>query len=192
MSGDGRAADRSIGVWWIGAETSPDRLLSEVRVHVARVFGLPVRMLRGRERPADVVDAARQQASSTRILEWLAARGSGEAGKVLAVTDVDLFIPALTFVFGEAQLGGRAAVVSTARLVPPGSTLAAGGPLVGARLAKEAVHELGHAFGLVHCERARCVMSRSASLVEVDAKGGGFCEACWPRYLDLRDAWGRP
>ena len=35
---------------------------------------------------------------------------SGPPGKVLAVTDQDLFIPILTFVFGEAQLNGRAAV----------------------------------------------------------------------------------
>ncbi len=191
MSGDG-GLGRAIGVWWIGAEGPPARLLTEVRTHVARVFGLPVRLVQSPDRPAGVVDPTRHQASSTRILQWMAAAGPPGVGKLLGVTDMDLFIPALTFVFGEAQLGGRAAVVSTARLGPAGRTLAGGGPLLAARVAKEAVHELGHAFGLVHCELVRCVMSRSASLLEVDAKSGGFCEACWTRYLDLRDAWGTP
>lgn len=192
MSDDDRVRDRTIGVWWIGAEPPPERALAQVRTHLGRVFGLPVRALHGRERPPDVLDPARHQASSTRILEWLAVAGPRGAGKLLAITDMDLFIPALTFVFGEAQLGGRAAVVSTARLVPAGRTLGTGGPLFASRLAKEAVHELGHAFGLVHCDDARCVMSRSTSLIEVDTKSGALCESCWTRYLDLRDAWGTP
>jgi archaemetzincin len=95
-------------------------------------------------------------------------------------------MPVLTFVFGEAQLGGRAAIVSTARLVPPNNSPARGGGLLLARLTKEVVHELGHSFGLVHCDRSHCAMSRSSSLLEVDAKGGGLCYACWNRYLDLR------
>ena len=68
---------------------------------------------------------------------------------MLGVTDRDLFIPILTYVFGEAQLGGRAAVVSTARLVEDVELF--GPQLLVERLAKEAVHEVGHAFGLLHC-----------------------------------------
>jgi archaemetzincin len=192
MSDEARSGDRAIALWWIGMEAPPEQVLHEVRGHLARVFGVPVRRLHGRERPAGVVDPVRQQALSTKVLAWLAATAPGRVSKVLGVTDLDLYIPVLTFVFGEAQLGGRAAVVSTARLVPSNRTVATGGALFVARLAKEAVHELGHAFGLVHCDVSDCVMGRSASLVDVDAKRGGFCEACWTRYLDLRDRWGRP
>ena len=73
------------------------------------------------------------------------------------MTDADLFIPVLTFVYGEAQLGGRAAVVSTARLaVEQGRHDPA---LVAERIVKECVHELGHTFGLLHCDTPGCVMT---------------------------------
>lgn len=192
MKGKAGAPDPSIYLWWIGAEAPPGGLLDEIRPQVARVFGLTTRLWRGRERPAHAFDPVRNQHSSTRILEWLATTGPGDVHKVLAVTDVDLFIPVLTFVFGEAQLGGHAAVVSTARLVAPDSPVPPGGRLLAARLAKEAVHELGHSFGLVHCDLVRCVMSRSSSLLEVDAKHGGLCQDCWTRYLDLREYAGGP
>jgi archaemetzincin len=95
---------------------------------------------------------------------------------VLGVTDVDLFIPILTFVFGEAQLGGSAAVVSTARLK---EALPVADPrLVIERLAKEAIHELGHAMGLVHCATRDCAMGRSASVRDVDSKRGSLCGSC--------------
>jgi archaemetzincin len=187
MSAKSGAPDPSIYVWWIGAEALPEGLLTDVRGHVGRVYGRTTRAWHGHERPPSALDPIRNQHWSTRILEWLAQTGPTGPHKVLAVTDVDLFIPVLTFVFGEAQLGGRGSLVSTSRLVPPGSSLARGGPLLAARLAKEAIHELGHSFGLVHCDVARCVMSRSASLLEVDTKGGGLCQDCWTRYLDLRE-----
>jgi predicted Zn-dependent protease len=115
------------------------------------------------------------------------------AAKVLAVTDADLFIPILTFVFGEAQLGGPAAVVSTARL--GGNAGVPQDPRrVMARLVKECVHELGHTFGLIHCGLPRCAMARSPSLVEVDAKASTLCGDCRVRFTDLRRAAapGRP
>lgn len=187
MKAKGGASDPSIYLWWVGSETSPDGLIEDARRHVGRVFGLTTRMWHGHDRPAHAFDPKRRQSSSTQILEWLLQAGPAGPHKVLAVTDMDLFIPVLTFVFGEAQLGGRAAVVSTARLEPSNLAPVRGGRLLAARLAKEAAHELGHAFGLVHCELVRCVMSRSSSLFEVDAKGGGLCYDCWTRYLDLRE-----
>jgi len=186
MTGTTGVADRSIYLWWLGAEAVPNGLLEGVRGHVGRVYGMTTRVWHGRDRPSHAFDPKRNQYSSTRILEWVLQTGPATPHKVLAVTDMDLFIPVLTFVFGEAQLGGRVAIVSTARLNPTPSPLRAE-PLLAARLAKEAAHELGHAFGLVHCDLMRCVMSRSASLLEVDAKGGGLCHDCWTRYLDLRE-----
>lgn len=136
------------------------------------------------DRPSGAFDARRGQHSSTRILAWMSERLPGDGSKALGLTDVDLFIPILTFVFGEAQLDGRAAVVSSARLgagLAPGD---AGG--LAARLAKEAAHELGHTFGLLHCERPECVMSRSASLRDVDAKGASLCHDCEVHLADQR------
>ena len=103
---------------------------------------------------------------------------------MLGVTDRDLFIPILTYVFGEAQLNGRAALVSTARLVEDVELL--GPELLVERLAKEAVHEVGHAYGLVHCDTERCVMGRSPAVREVDAKSSELCGECRARLEGSR------
>jgi archaemetzincin len=102
---------------------------------------------------------------------------------VLGITDQDLFIPILTYVFGEAQLGGAAALVSTARLVD--GVERAGRRLLVERLSKESLHEVGHAFGLVHCGHERCVMSRSPAVREVDQKAAELCEECRSRLDEL-------
>jgi archaemetzincin len=170
---------------WIGGKDPVPDLLEGVRRSVAREYDSSARIQVSPEKPEDAFDARRGQHSSTRILAWLQERHGG-ARRVLGVTDADLFIPILTFVFGEAQLGGRAAVVSTARL---GDTpLIPGEPArIALRLQKEAVHELGHTFGLLHCADARCAMARSPSLRHVDEKSPVLCRACRARTRELSE-----
>lgn len=170
---------------WIGGKDPAPDLLEGVRRSVAREYESSARIQVSPEKPEDAFDARRGQHSSTRILAWLQERHEG-AHRVLGVTDADLFIPILTFVFGEAQLGGRAAVVSTARL---GDTpLIPGEPArIALRLQKEAVHELGHTFGLLHCADVRCAMARSPSLRHVDAKSPALCRACRARTRELSE-----
>jgi archaemetzincin len=164
-------------VWWIGERHPSVGLLDHVRLHLEGGLGMPVSLWRGDGKPEDAYDARRKQWSSSRILAWL-ARAVPEESRVLGVTDVDLFIPILTFVFGEAQLGGRAAVVSTARLGEPGLD---DERIVRERLAKESVHEVGHLLGLRHCETPGCVMGRSAGTWDVDKKDGELCRSCRDR-----------
>lgn len=172
-----------IFVWWIGEEEVDRELMDHVRLHLARAFGRPAVPWDAAARPRHAYDARRRQHASGAILRWLLAEGP-PVGKVLGVTDRDLFIPILTYVFGEAQLGGRAALVSTARLAEDVELL--GPELLVERVAKEAVHEVGHAFGLVHCEGARCVMGRSPAVVEVDEKSSELCEACRARLEETQ------
>lgn len=174
---------KDIYLWWIGADAADGRVLNAQRSAIERTFGRTVHVWNGRDRPLGAFDPRRQQHSSTRILQWLVERRPEPADKVLALTDVDLFIPILTFVFGEAQLDGTAAVVSTARLRTNNGT--SNLRLLTARLAKECIHELGHTFGLIHCERTGCVMTRSVSVLDVDAKTASLCEDCWARYREL-------
>ena len=100
-------------------------------------------------------------------------------GRVLAVTDADLYVPGLNFVFGMANHPGGAAVVSLNRL-----RLAASARLLRERLLKEALHELGHTFGIGHCFDTQCVMSFSTSLSDVDCKTERFCPACGEKLTD--------
>lgn len=158
-------------MWWIGAGTGDTHVLDPVCRQLNHAFERPVVLLDDARRPEDTLDARRGQHSSGAILRWLQARRPRQ--RLLAVTDEDLFVPVLTFVFGEAQLGGHAALVSTARLQADD-----GRRLLRERLAKEAVHELGHTFGLTHCPDHGCAMARSATLLDVDRKSARLCADC--------------
>ena len=46
------------------------------------------------------------------------------------------------------------------------------------RIIKESVHELGHVFGLRHCENRKCVMHFSNSIEDTDIKTHVFCKNC--------------
>ena len=122
-------------------------------------------------------DERRRQFSSTAILQRL-ERSSDPQARVLGVTRCDLFVPVLTFVFGEAQLEGNCAVVSTARLHEESYGLPPRLDLLHERLVKEASHELGHTFGLRHCANWNCVMASSHAVERLDVKGADFCESC--------------
>jgi archaemetzincin len=165
-----------IYLWWIGGAPADGRVLASAGRRLEAEFARPVRLWTSIERPLDTFDARRQQHSSRAVLHWLVEARPAGASRVLGLTDVDLFMPVLTFVFGEAQLDGVAAVVSTARLVD------ASAAITEARVVTECVHELGHTFGLLHCETPGCVMTRSASVRAVDAKRPALCALCRQRY----------
>jgi archaemetzincin len=126
-------------------------------------------------------DALRGQYHSTAILKRLRKVPSTESWRLLGVTESDLFIPILTFVFGEAQLGpdqATTAVVSMHRLHQEFYGLPADPALLADRLLKESLHEIGHTLGLRHCGDYRCVMSSSPAVENIDLKGASFCGTC--------------
>jgi archaemetzincin len=171
-----------IYVAWIGEGPEPTGLVADAATVLRREFGLSAHRASVSGLPNGTLDEKRRQHSSRAMLSWLAERLPDPHAKLLGVTDVDLFIPVLTFVFGEAQLGGSVAVVSLARLREPQSAR-----LLHARLLKEAVHEVGHTFGLVHCASNACVMARSPGIAAVDVKEDRLCDDCRIRYRDLRE-----
>ena len=128
--------------------------------------------------PSFAFDTYRNQFNSTYIIAALLDRYPAHSGKIIGITEVDLFVPVLTYVFGEAQLDGRIAVLSTYRLREELYGLDPNPKLEHIRLLKEANHELGHTFGLIHCHNPECVMHSSTSAEEIDVKGKNFCEEC--------------
>jgi archaemetzincin len=128
--------------------------------------------------PEASFDTSRGQYNSTRILKQLLEDPHEPAERILGVTSVDLFTPVLTYVFGEAQLSGRAAVVSCHRLQSEVYGLPPDEALLFERLHKEAVHELGHTYGLLHCRTIGCVMGTAAYAEEIELKTARFCDHC--------------
>ena len=143
-----------------------------------RTFLHPVTALDAIPEPAFAYDERRGQYSSVLVLRSLLGRISGPTIKILGITEKDLFIPMLSFVLGQAQLNGPVAVISLARLQQQFYGFPPDADLLVARAVKEAVHEIGHTFGLTHCEDVRCPMSLSNNVRHVDAKGPTLCNAC--------------
>lgn len=156
----------------------PNAMLAELCGGLAEVFGSKCDLLRAEPAPARAFNVSRQQYSSTEILAGLAGRAIPDTSRLMAVTASDLYVPVLTFVFGEAQLEGHCAVVSTCRLRQEFYGLPADATLESRRLLKEAVHELGHTFGLAHCENYECVMAPSHAVEWIDLKTSKFCAPC--------------
>jgi archaemetzincin len=152
-------------------------VLPRLVTRVGRVFARDVTVEPAGFDPEAFFDASRGQYNSTLALGKLLVEPGAEE-KVLGLTAVDLFIPVLTYVFGEAQLDGRAGVVSVHRLDPRTYGLPPDEPLLLDRLIKEAVHELGHTFGLVHCPDPWCAMHASTYAEEIDLKGAELCPRC--------------
>lgn len=127
---------------------------------------------------SEFLDAGRRQYNADKLLGTLKTLKLDETGKMIGIFDVDLFIPILTYIFGQAQLGGQFAVASTYRLsnlryaIPDDETLFA------ERLIKEVVHETGHLFGLLHCHNQTCVMRSSTYVEDIDQKDQALCNAC--------------
>jgi len=129
--------------------------------------------------PEESYDSSRRQYHSTKILEEIDGKASTiSMGKVLGVTSADLYVPHLNFVFGEAYCPGKVAVISINRLKPEFYDEPPDTGLLLSRMLKEAVHELGHTFGLNHCSNSECVMYFSNSIVDTDTKGSAFCDRC--------------
>ena len=148
---------------------------------VADVFPCPVRPVNLALDLQPAYAPERRQYHATMILAGLFRHLPEHDGKILGMTSVDLFIPVLTFVFGQSQLDGPAAVVSTHRLTSEFYGLPPDEGLLLERTIKESIHELGHAFGLVHCTAQECVMHASTYVEEVDIRGAEFCEDCRER-----------
>lgn len=165
------------------------RLLEGLRRALAAEFLTTVTIDTHGLDPAFAFHAERQQYHSTEIIETIRRYHHKGDHHVLGVTAVDLFIPILTFVFGEAELGGKCAVASYNRLRQEFYGLEPDPDLLLDRLIKEGVHETGHTLGLTHCENYECAMATSHAVEYIDLKGRPLCRACRQRAgLEVRFA----
>ncbi len=154
-------------------------ICSELSIRVGEAvgdfFGYPAKVIPLLQSIDFAFNPDRCQYHSTLILDELSSIAPERCVKILAITDQDLFIPILTYVYGEAQLGGNACIVSIHRL---NTDFQVSEEKVFQRIAKEAIHELGHTFHLRHCKDHSCIMHYCRSLEDVDLKSSRYCRYC--------------
>lgn len=163
-------------------------LLQELCQGLTRELRAPCEVLPDALDPTFAFHPERQQYHSTQLLARMSPYVSRQTWRLLGVATVDLYIPILTFVFGEAQVGDFSAIVSSHRLRQEFYGLPAEQSLLRLRLLKEAVHELGHTFELSHCDDYRCAMAPSHAVEWIDVKTSSYCQTCRARILP-RPAW---
>ena len=134
--------------------------------------------------PDEAYNPRRAQYHSSRVLSLIKNYARAvNVDRIIGVTEADLYVPSLNFVFGEARLHGPA-LISLFRLRPEFYGEPWNVELYQDRVFKEAVHEVGHTLGLGHCRKQRCVMFFSNSILDTDRKNRTFCEDCYLKVLE--------
>jgi archaemetzincin len=158
-----------------------DEIMERLKDRVGGIFHCPVEIKAGFGNLAQAYDPQKKQYLSSKLLASLGEAGRDE--RVVGIADVDLYVPRLNFVFGEADIVSGTAIVSLCRLRQEYYGLAPDEALFLERATKEIVHELGHTFGLGHCPNNKCVMHFSNSLADTDLKEALFCNKCRPKII---------
>jgi archaemetzincin len=152
--------------------------LKELARSVNRELLLPVNIRTEYIDLTDYFDPARRQYDANRLLKLLESEFSDSSVKTIGLFNIDLFIPILTFIFGQAFLNGRTAIASVYRLSNELYGMKKDDDLTIRRFKKEIIHELGHTMGLIHCHVPLCVMRSATYLEDIDQKEESFCSSC--------------
>jgi archaemetzincin len=156
------------------------KVIETLRYDLGKVLKKQVLITKEIPQPDYAFNKKRNQYLSTAILKMMITKKAYDVyEKMLGIIDHDLYVPKLSFIFGEASQ--RVAVISLTRLRNEYYNLPRDQILFRKRVLTEAVHELGHTYGLKHCGNPDCVMFFSNSLIDTDAKGPAFCQRCESR-----------
>jgi archaemetzincin len=153
-------------------------LLEKVAEAVQKEYNCNVNIREGHIDLSEFYDPGRRQYNGNNLLKYVDALPRPETGKTLGLFNVDLFIPILTYIFGQAFLGGPTGIASLYRLNNEAYGMKADESLMLERFKKEVIHELGHTFGLIHCRTTTCVMRSSTYVEDIDQKDQSLCPAC--------------
>lgn len=157
-------------------------LLEKTAESVIEEYHLPVIIREGHLDLSEFYDSARRQYNGNALLKIVDSMKVKDSLKTLGLFNVDLFIPILTFIFGQAFLDGQSGIASVYRLSNERYGMPPNNNLLLTRFKKEVIHELGHCFGLIHCQNPACVMRSSTYVEDIDQKGQHLCLNCQEKY----------
>ena len=153
-------------------------ILDRVADSIETRCGVSCKVAQKIENPRYAFNESRGQYNSKLILERLQRYCSKDTLRLIGVTQVDLYVPILKYVFGLSQMEGRCAVISIHRLRPEFYDQPPDPDVLITRMEKTAMHEVGHSLGLTHCREKRCVMYSSTRIKDTDFKNLDFCPTC--------------
>lgn len=153
-------------------------LLSDIASDINQEFHLPVTILEKKIDFADFYSPVRRQYDGNKLLKMIEEMDCQGSLKKIGLFRIDLYIPILTYIFGQAIYKGNSGVVSLYRLRNEQYGLVSDHELLAIRFRKVIIHELGHAFGLKHCLVPNCVMRSSTYVEDIDQKQKHFCVNC--------------
>ena len=141
-------------------------------------FGMSVQITTAHTDISAFFNASRRQYDANQLLKMLDTESNSEALKTIGLFQVDLFVPILTYIFGQAVFKGKTGIASVYRLKNEQYGLPQNNTLLFQRFRKVVIHELGHTFGLIHCHVPSCVMRSTTYVEEIDQKKHHFCKKC--------------
>jgi len=153
-------------------------LLDNTVEAVKNEFRCSVNIKEGHVDLSEFFDQSRRQYNGISLLKLVDSMPFPDSLKTLGLFNVDLFIPILTFIFGQAFLGGRSGIASLYRFNNERYGMTGDNLLLHDRFKKEVIHELGHTFGLIHCHNQTCVMRSSTYVEDIDQKNLQLCPNC--------------
>ncbi|HON83480.1 MAG TPA: archaemetzincin family Zn-dependent metalloprotease [Caldisericia bacterium] len=150
----------------------PNFILNEIKENFERIFNLPVFIEKNINIPVDFKNSLRNQHPVRNLISYLEENIVDDCLKIIGIINKDIYEEGYNFLFGSAEFNGKYAVISLFRLYDEDKNLFLN------RSIKESIHEIGHTFGLNHCNNKSCVMNFSLSINDVDRKERFFCKLC--------------
>ena len=152
--------------------------LKNIAEAVKHEFLLSVNIKEGHLDLSEFYDPTRRQYNGIKLLKEVDSTFASDSSKTIGLFNVDLFIPILTYIFGQAFMKGRTGIASHYRLSNERYGMITDDKFILDRFKKEVIHELGHTFGLIHCHVPTCVMRSSTYVEDIDQKSPNLCPSC--------------
>ena len=166
------------GIYLITQGNFEREFLERIAREVSREFNLPIYIEESHMDLSEFYDPTRRQYDGNMILKDMDAIPMPQSIKRIGLFRTDLFIPILTYIFGQAILNGATGIASLYRLRNEQYGMKNDEEVLFDRFTKVIIHELGHTFGLIHCHIPTCVMRSSTYVEDIDQKSHNLCNKC--------------